>query len=131
MDPWRKLFFQATGPGFRPGQTGLTFVHAFDPDTVATFGGSQGQVVTFGGALYAVPTDISQGVRDSYLAAALVHLATLMGGFRVAGATQFVLHMHRTLAGACNEEFTRNELQLLASLDCHFFYVAREGKIAV
>jgi hypothetical protein len=128
MDPWRKLHFQARGLQFYPLRTGLNFVHAFDPGAVATFGGSQGHVVNFGSALYAVPDNIPCAPRESWLASALVHLATLLAAFRAAGASEFVLHMHRRLEGECNEEFTRKELQLLASLDCHLFYVARHQR---
>jgi hypothetical protein len=49
-----------------------------------------------------------------------------LGVFRAAGATEFILQMFRTFHGQCNEEFTRKELQMLAALDCHFFYVARD-----
>lgn len=125
-DPWRALVFQANGPDFRPSRMGLAFSHAFEPGDVATFGGRQGQKVDFGGALYPVPDDPAAGPRDSPLAGALTHLAGLLPAFRTAGAEEFVLHMRRTFQDQCNEELTRHELQLLAALDCHFFYTARE-----
>jgi hypothetical protein len=124
--PWCALVFQATGPGFRPGRMGLAFSHAFEPGDVATFGDRQGQKVDFGAALYPVPDDPAAGPRDSGLASALTHLASLLPVFRAAGAEDFVLHMHRIFKDQCNEELTRKELQLLAALGCHLFFTARE-----
>ena len=127
MSPHRTFLFQATGPNFRPAQVGLDFAQQFDSGSVATFGGSRGQVVPFGGALYPVPTSPSASSRDSELRVALVHLNQLISAFRAAGASEFALHIDRRFQGQCNEEFTRAELQMLASLGCHVFYVARNG----
>ena len=126
MDPWRKYAFQASGPDFHPGQTGLEFSHSFEPGAVASFGGRRGQVVPFGAALYEVPNDVRVEPRQSHFAAVLSHLLQLLAPLRAAGATEFVLHMHRTVDRLCNEEFARQELQLLALLGCHLFYVARK-----
>ena len=127
MNSERRFVFQATGPGFHPWQAGLTFSQSFEPGTVATFGGTSGRVAHFGGALYVVPDEIECQPRQSHYAAVFAHLSQVLAPLRAAGATEFVLHMHRTFGGACNEEFTREELRLLASLGCHFFYVARTG----
>jgi hypothetical protein len=125
MDPWRKFSFQASGPKFYPGQTGLEFSQSFEPGGVATFGGHRGLVVQFGAALYTVPAELECEPRQSHFAAVLAHLSKVRASLRAAGAVEFVLHMHRTVREACNEEFTQEELQLLASLGCHLFYVAR------
>lgn len=125
MDPWRKLSFQANGPTFHPGRTGVVFLESHEPGTVATFGGRRGEVVPFGGALYRVPDNLPQGPRDSHLETSLAHLAQLLPAFRSAGATSFILHMHRRFQGQCNEEFTQSELRTLLSLECRLFYVAR------
>lgn len=126
MDPWRKYSFQASGTDFHPSQTGLLFSHSFEPGSMATFGGRRGQFVPFGSALYEVPADVSVEPRQSYFAAVLSHLLQVLASLRSAGATDFVLHMNRTCNNVCNEEFTRQELQLLAMLGCHLFYVARK-----
>jgi hypothetical protein len=127
MDQWRTLLLQAKGKSFLPGSMGINLWKAFDPGTVATFGGTSGQVVSFGGALYRVPEGLHHGPDVTQYEAAFAHLHELLPAFRVAGATQFILHMRRTCRGLCNEEFTRSELKLLASLDCDLFYAAREG----
>jgi len=125
-DDSRSLSLQASGLHFQPSQVPLALSASFAPNTTASFGGSVGRVVAFGSALYAVPPDLPCGPRDSYFEVAFAHLAELLPAFRSAGATEFVLHLHRRFARECHEEFTRRELQALASLDCHLFYVARE-----
>ena len=125
MDQWRTLLFQATGRAFRPRETGLLLSKSFEPGMAATFGGRQGNVVDFGGALYRVPDNLPEMRSQSQYEVAFAHLLQLLPAFRAAGATDFVLHMHRTCPAQCNEEFTCAELQILASLGCHFFYAAR------
>lgn len=125
MDQWRRLVFQADGPEFRPGRMDLRLIESFEPNTAATFGEIRGQVVSFGSALYRVPDDLPRAEKDSQLEIALAHLADLLPEFRAAGATSFILHMHRTFQGHCTEEFTLKELRMLLSLDCYFFYVAQ------
>ena len=124
MDQWRTLLFQATGPDFRPRETGLVFEKSFERGMQATFGGKAGIPVEFGGALYRVP-NIAETPGQSQYEAAFAHLLQLLPSLRAAGAKDFVLHMRRTCHGQCNEELTRAELQSLASLGCHFFYAAR------
>jgi hypothetical protein len=102
----------------------LTFAASFEPGSVATFGGSRGTVVPFGAALYDIP-ELPRLNRESDFHAVFTHLRSLVPSFRNAGATEFVLHLQRRFVSHCAEEFTREELQLLASLDCHLFYVAR------
>ena len=126
MDQWRTLLFQAIGTEFRPGSMDIVLTKSFEPGMAATFGGSYGQVVGYGGAIYRVPDGLTFGPDASQFEVALTHLLQLLPAFQAAGATSFVLHMHRTCPSLCNEEFTRIELQLLASLGCHFFYAARE-----
>jgi hypothetical protein len=104
----------------------LTFAESFESGSVATFGGSRGTLVPFGAALYVVP-QLPRSGRDSDFTVAVNHLLTLLGAFRGAGATEFILHLHRVFGSQCNEEFTRDELRLLASLDCHLFYQARHA----
>jgi hypothetical protein len=125
MDKWRQIFFQATGQEFCPGSIALAFSESFEAGAVATFGGHRGDVVGFGGALYRVPDDLPQAPHESQFEVAFAHLAQLLPVLREAGATKFILHMHRTFQAQCNEEFTQSELRMLVSLDCLFFYAAR------
>jgi hypothetical protein len=118
--------FHARGSAFQPRATGLTFVESFEPGSVATFGGNRGTVVPYGSAMYAVP-DLQPAERQSDLSAVFIHLQSILPSLRKAGATEFILHMHRVFPSQCNEEFTREEIRLLASLDCHLFYVARHS----
>lgn len=105
---------------------GIVLFKAFEPGTVATFGGKLGQVVGYGGAIYRVPDGLPYGADSSQYEAAFAHLLKMRTVFRDAGATDFILHMRRTCRSLCNEEFSKSELKLLAALDCHFFYAARE-----
>ena len=116
--------FQARGSAFHPRAAGLKFVESFEPGALATFGGSRGTVVPYGAALYAVP-NLPHTDRQSDFHAVFTHLQSVLPALRNAGATEFILHLHRAFPSQCNEEFTREELRLLASLDCHFFYEAR------
>ena len=125
MDPQRRFTLQASGPQFRPRQSALKFSQSVEPGSIATFGGTFGQVASVGSALYVVPADLKYEPQQSHFAAVLTHLSELLTPLRAAGATRFVLHMHRTFDNACNEEFTREENRMLASLGCDFFYVAR------
>jgi hypothetical protein len=120
------LSFQARGASFRPSAMALAFAESFEPGCVATFGGNRGTAVPYGAALYVVP-ELPRSGRDSDFTVAVNHLLTLQGAFRGAGATEFVLHLHRVFGSQCNEEFSRDELRLLASLDCHLFYQARHA----
>jgi hypothetical protein len=118
------LKFQARGTFFRPSAMALPFVESFEPGSIATFGSNRGTVVPYGSAMYLIP-EFAHSDRDSNLTVALNHLHSLVPAFRDAGASEFILHIHRIFASRCNEEFTRGELHLLASLDCHLFYQAR------
>lgn len=122
-----EFIFQARGASFSPGAMTLGFAQAFEPNTIATFGGNQGNVVRYGAARYVVPTGLPQSGRESDLGVALDHLAALLPAFRHAGATEFILHIHRRFEAQCNEEFTRDELRRLVALDCHLFYQARHA----
>jgi hypothetical protein len=126
MDQWRKLLFQAKGSDFRPSTMDMMLTKCFDPGMVASFGGQYGQIVDYGGAVYRVPDALPSKLGVSQYEVAFTHLLQLLPAFQSAGATDFVLHMQRTCSSQCNEEFTRSELQLLASLGCHFVYAARE-----
>jgi hypothetical protein len=109
--------FQARGSGFHPSAAGLDFVQSFEPGSQATFGGSRGTVVSFGAALYAVP-ELSRNGRESHFHTVFVHLHSVLPALRKAGATEFILHLRRDFSSERNEEFTREELRMLASLDC-------------
>jgi hypothetical protein len=119
-----RFSFQVRGAAFHAGATGLSFAESFEPGSIATFGGSRGTVVPFGAALYVVP-ELPRGDKESDFHSVFTHLHSLLPIFRNAGATEFILHLRREFASQCNEEFTREELRLLASLDCHLFYQAR------
>jgi hypothetical protein len=116
--------FQARGTAFHASATGLSFAESFEPGSTATFGGSRGTVVPFGAALYVVP-ELPRDGKESDFYAVFAHIHSLLPTLRNAGATEFILHLRREFASQCNEEFTREELRLLASLDCHFFYQVR------
>jgi hypothetical protein len=118
--------FQARGDGFHPSAVGVAFAESFEPGTQATFGSSRGAVVPFGAALYTVPPLARHG-RESDFHAVFAHLQSLLPTFREAGATEFILHLRRDFPSECNEEFTREELRMLASIDCHLFYEARRA----
>ena len=120
-----KISFSARGRTFHPNAMALTFAASFEPGSVATFGGNRGTTVPYGAALYSIPGDLPHSDTESEFAVAFRHLQALIPEFRAAGAEEFTLHLHRQFSSHCNEEFTREELRLLASLDCHLFYEAR------
>jgi hypothetical protein len=126
MDPWRTLVLQATGREFSPDDLGVSVEASFAPNTIATFGAHRAERVPYGGALYRVPDGLPDA-DGGRLAAALTHLVEVVRAFRAAGAERFILHMNRAFHERCNEEFTRDELRLLSSLDCDFFYTARDA----
>jgi hypothetical protein len=123
----REFKFQAQGSSFQPSGMDLSFLHAFGPGAIATFGGMRGSAASYGAALYLIPTDLPRSQGESDFAAAFKHLALLLPSFRAAGASEFILHFHRQFETQCNEEFTREELALLASLGCHLFYQGRHA----
>ncbi len=104
----------------------LVFTSSYHAGEGATFGGNFGRIVSFGSALYEVPQDLPRPNRDGDFAIACMHLAELLPAFRTAGAVEFTLHFHRRFLDRCAEEFTRNEIRLLANLDCHLFFVGQQ-----
>lgn len=122
---WMDLTFQARGPAFQPRRLSLPWLDAFHAGEVATFGGSRGRPVAFGCAVYRVPDDPTAAATPGEFAAACEHLATLMPALRAAGATDFILHVHHPFVERCTLELTRREVQALAALDCHLFFVGQ------
>lgn len=120
---WIRYAFSARGPSFRPRDMTLSFAAAFHAGEEATFGGRRGEVVSYGAALYDVPDDRQRESRESDLALACAHLSALLPAFRAAGATEFILHIHRRFRQRCAEEFSRSDIRALAELDCHVFFV--------
>ena len=118
--PWR-VSFEMWGEEFRPSRVAFQFTEQRDPGVIATVGRYRGQPVLYGSASYVVPPSIPNAVRLRHV----VHtFEPVLADIRAAGATDCQISIARYYHAQCNEEYSLEELQLIARLGCGFTYSA-------
>jgi hypothetical protein len=120
--PWH-ISIQIQGPEFRPSQVHFRFTEQQDPGVIGKFGRYRGQPVPYGSADFVVPSSVSRAQGITYL----VHtIEPVLDAIRAAGATDWHISIDRYYHAQCNEEYSLEELKLIARLGCGFIYSAHE-----
>jgi hypothetical protein len=77
--------------------------------------------VPYGSASYVVPPSVPNGERISHIVRTMEPILPVI---REAGASTWHLSIGRFYHAQCNEEYSLEELQLIARLGCGFIYSA-------
>jgi hypothetical protein len=118
--PWR-VSFEMWGKEFRPSSVPFQFTEQHDPGCEVGTGRYQGQPLPYGAATYVVPPSIPNADRLRHV----VHtIEPVLAAIRAAGATDCHISIARYYYAQCNEEYSLEELQLIARLGCGFIYSA-------
>jgi hypothetical protein len=118
--PWI-IDFYATGEKFRPSENDYVFSKSIDAGTIQTTDRYRNQPAPYGVIMIEVPKHIPNQERITYI----VKVAQeLLPELIKAGATEWRLNIGRFYLTQCNEDYTSEELALMASLKCPLFYSA-------
>ena len=113
--------FFATGEKFQPSKVNYVFTKSIDAGTVQTDGRYRNEPAPYGVIVIEVPKHIPNQERITYI----VKVAQeLLPDLIKAGATEWRLNIGRFYLTQCNEDYTSEELALMASLKCPVFYSA-------
>jgi hypothetical protein len=88
---------------------------------VGTVGRYKGQPLPYGSASYVVPPSVPNTDRIKHIAQTI---EPILARIREAGATDWHISIGRYYHAQCNEEYSLEELQLIAGLGCGFIYSA-------
>jgi hypothetical protein len=116
-----KAFFFASGEQFKPSQIKYAFTTAQDSGIIEKSGRYAGKPRPFGSISIEFPARISQ---EKIIAYIVKIVQPLLPKLREAGADDMYVAVTRYYATQCNEAFSHEELTLLASLGCSFWYSA-------
>jgi hypothetical protein len=117
----RHIRFVASGEQFRPSEINFAFSKSIDVGMIGQEGAYKNQPVPNGLIVIEIPRQIPPKERLSYL---VKTVKPLLPELKRAGATRLELDIARFYSTQCNEEYTSEELALMASLDCPFNYSA-------
>jgi len=120
--PWH-ISIHIQGPEFRPSQVPFRFTEQHDPGVIGKVGRYRGQAVPYGSASYVVPSSVSSADSIKYL---VNKIEPVLDSIRAAGATDWHISIGRYYHAQCNEEYSPEELRLIARLECGFIYSAYE-----
>jgi hypothetical protein len=118
--PWN-ISFHAWGEQFRPSQIDFTFTEAHDPGVAGKLGRYRDQPVLYGQAVIGVPHHVPNKERIRYIVGVAL---PLLPELKRAGATEWYLDIARYYSSQCNEEYSTEELALIAQLQCPLLYSA-------
>ena len=118
--PWC-VSFEIWGEEFSPSRVPFGFTEQHDPGVIGTRGRYRGQPVPYGSASYVVPPSVPNGERIKHIVRAMEPILPLI---RQAGASKWHISIGRFYHGQCNEEYSLEELHLIARLGCGFIYSA-------
>jgi len=118
--PWI-VSFEMWGENFRPSLVPFTFTEQHDPGIIGKRGRYQDQPVPYGSASYVVPPAVRNADRIRHI---VETIEPLLPAIREAGATQLHISIGRFYYAQCNEEYSLEQLQMIARLGCGFIYSA-------
>ena len=117
---WR-VSIEIQGDEFHPSRIPFAFTEQHDPGVIGKNGRYRGLPIPYGLASYDVPRSIPNKDRIKHL----VHvIEPILPAIREAGATDWQISIGRYYYAQCNEEYSLEELQLIARLGCGFIYSA-------
>jgi hypothetical protein len=118
--PW-SISFQVRGKQFKPSLVEFTFTESHDCGEIGKAGRYRGQPMPYGSANIHVPSYIPHEERIIYI----VNIALrLLPELQRAGATEWHVDIGRFYSTQCNEEYSPEEISLLAQLKCPLLYSA-------
>lgn len=118
--PWN-VSFQVWGEQFKPSLVDFAFTESHDPGAMGKMGRYRGLPIPYGSANILVPSHIPNAERIRYI----VEIALrLLPDLQRAGATEWHVNIGRFYSTQCNEEYSVEELSLLAQLGCPLLYSA-------
>ena len=120
--PWI-VSFEIWGEDFRPSRVPFTFSKQHDPGVIGTIGRYRGQPVPYGSASYYVPSSVRNTDRIKHI---VETIEPLLPAIRDAGANKWHLSIGRFYCAQCNEEYSLEQLHMIARLGCGFIYSAYE-----
>jgi hypothetical protein len=120
--PW-SISFRIQGDEFRPSQVPFAFTEQHDPGVIGRYGRYRDRPIPYGSASYDVPPSIP---RKDYIKHLVQTIEPVLPAIHEAGATDWYVCIGRFYHGQCNEEYSLEELQLIARLGCGFTYSAYE-----
>lgn len=109
------------GEEFRPSRVPFQFTEQHDPGLIGTVGRYRGQPLPYGSASYIVPSSIPN---TDHIRHTVQTIEPILASIRAAGATDWHISIGRYYQAQCNEEYSLEELQLIARLGCGFIYSA-------
>ncbi len=118
--PWC-VSFEIWGEEFHPSKVPFRFTKQHDPGVIGTIGRYRGQPVPYGSASYVVPPSVPNDKRIVHI---VQSIEPVLDDIRAAGATKWHISIGRFYYAQCNEEYSLEELQLIARLGCGFIYSA-------
>lgn len=118
--PWR-VSFEIWGEEFRPSRVPFQFTEQHDPGAIGIVGRYRGQPMPYGSATYVAPSSIPNTDRIKHV---VQIIEPVLSHIRAAGAEDWHISIGRFYHAQCNEEYSLEELQLVARLGCGFIYSA-------
>ena len=118
--PWQ-ISFHAKGNQFRPSDIDFAFSKAIDTGTIGKNGYYLNKPIPYGSIVIEVPREIPNAERISYL---VKLVQPLIPEIKQAGATEWYLDIARYYSNQCNEDYSSEEMALMASLNCPLYYSA-------
>lgn len=118
--PWC-VSLEIWGQELRRSRVPFQFTEQHDPGVVGPRGRYRGQPVSYGSASYLVPPAVPNADRIRHIVGTI---EPVLPTIREAGATEWHISIGRFYHGQCNEEYSLEELQLIARLGCGFTYSA-------
>jgi len=118
--PWR-ISIEIWGEDFRPSRVPFTFTEQHDPNVVGAVSRYTGKPIDYGSASYEAPPEIRTGDRIRHI---VETIEPLLPAIRAAGATEWHISIDRFYYAQCNEEYSLEQLQMIARLGCGFTYSA-------
>ena len=120
--PWQ-VSIVIWGERFYPSRVPFTFTDQHDPGVVGSVGRYRGQPLPYGSASYVAPPSIPNTERIGHVVRTI---EPILPAIREAGATRWHVSIGRYFAKQCNEDYSLEQLQLIARLGCGFAYSAYE-----
>ena len=108
-----QMTFSAQGDRFTPSSVSAPFTKSHDPGVIGKRGRYIGVPIPYGMAEFDVPEEEKEKIR--YLHRLVVpHLSAI----KAAGADVLRIHISYGYADQCSLAFSRDEIQMLAEMDC-------------
>ncbi len=118
----RGLFhYHASGDFFKPSEVDFSFTQSFDYGDIVDHGHHRNEPKPYGYAIIEVPPSVPNEDRLIYIAKLV---SSLLPKLKQAGMETGYVNIGRYYSTQCNEEYSTEEIALLAQLNCPLIYSA-------